>query len=134
MYPNEFGQVWYYFEQDLDYPLSIFDREDVMDVFEGGYDILVLPEGRYGFSEEEIQAMADWVSGGGKLIAIGSANGSLAGKEAFGLKEKDAPRIRSRKRRSGKNGCSPTAARNGGSSKASSPVPLSRWRWTLPTR
>ncbi|MGB3800556.1 MAG: M14 family metallopeptidase [Lewinella sp.] len=91
VYANDFGQVWYYFEQDLDYPLSIFYRDDVMSVFEGDYDVLVLPEGRYNFTEEETTAMASWVAGGGKLIAIGSANSSLAGKDGFGLKQKDAP-------------------------------------------
>ena len=90
IYSNEFGQVWYYFEQVLDYPLSIFHREDVVDVFDGDYDILVLPEGRLNFSEGELEAMASWVRGGGKLIALGAANGSLAGTEAFGLKDKEA--------------------------------------------
>ena len=90
IYPNEFGQVWYFFEQDLEYPLSIFEREDLMGIVEGDYDILVLPEGRYNFSEAETEALTGWVRGGGKLIAIGSANGSLAGKDGFGLKNKEA--------------------------------------------
>ncbi|NJB87234.1 hypothetical protein GGR26_003014 [Lewinella marina] len=90
VYSNEFGQVWYYFEQDLDYPLSIFHREDVMEIFEGDYDILVLPEGRLNLTDAEKEAMAGWVRGGGKLIAIGEANGSLAGAAGFGLKRKEA--------------------------------------------
>ncbi|WP_116126300.1 M14 family metallopeptidase [Lewinella sp. IMCC34183] len=89
--PNDFGQAWYYFEQELEYPVSIFYREDLGSMLAGDYDVLVLPQGRYGFSEGELGDLRDWVSGGGKLIALGGANGSLAGKEGFGLKEKDAP-------------------------------------------
>ncbi|MBB4080896.1 hypothetical protein GGR28_003535 [Lewinella aquimaris] len=89
IYSNEFGQVWYYFEQDLEYPISIFHREDVEDVFTGDYDVLVLPEGRYSFSDDELSSMTDWVRSGGKLIAIGAANGSLAGQEGFGLTNKE---------------------------------------------
>ncbi len=87
---NDFGQVWYYFEQVLEYPINIFYRDDVSTVFDGDYDILILPEGRYGFTADELETMNAWVSGGGKLIALGGANASLAGKEGFGLKEKDA--------------------------------------------
>ncbi len=84
-----FGQVWYYFEQELDYPLSIFYRDALQDVVDGDYDILILPDGRYNFTDDELTALSGWVGGGGKLIAIGSANASLAGKDGFGLKEKE---------------------------------------------
>ncbi|MCP9234339.1 M14 family zinc carboxypeptidase [Lewinella sp. JB7] len=90
VFNNEFGQVWYYFEQDLEYPVSVFHREDVNEVFDGDYDVLVLPEGRYAFTDEELSSLTAWVRGGGKLIAIGAANGSLAGREGFGLTNKEA--------------------------------------------
>ena len=88
IYANEFGQVWHYFEQSLDYPLSIFYREQLDEVTSGDYDVLLLPEGRYSFTDDELAELRDWVRGGGKLIAIGAANASLAGQEGFGLKEK----------------------------------------------
>lgn len=38
------------------------------------YDVLILPEGRYGsFSESDWSRINDWVSNGGKLIAIQGA-------------------------------------------------------------
>ncbi|CAH1001100.1 hypothetical protein LEM8419_02041 [Neolewinella maritima] len=89
VYNNEFGQVWYYFEQALDYPVSVFHREDMDDIFDGDYDVLVLPEGRYNFTDTELVALTGWVRAGGKLISIGAANGSLADKEGFGLKKKE---------------------------------------------
>ena len=90
VYNNEFGQVWYHFEQELEYPISVFHREDMGEIFLGDYDVLVLAEGRYSFTDEELSGLTDWVRGGGKLIALGAANGSLAGKEGFGLKDKEA--------------------------------------------
>ena len=88
VYSNDFGQVWHYFEQVLDYPLSIFYRERLDEVLTDDYDVLILPEGRYGFTEDELGDLHSWVRSGGKLIAIGQATGELAGKEGFGLKEK----------------------------------------------
>ena len=89
VYNNEFGQVWYYFEQELDYPVSVFHREDITSIFAGDYDVLVLPEGRYNFTESELEGLTTWVRGGGKLISLGAANSSLVGKEGFGLQDKE---------------------------------------------
>ncbi|OAV45968.1 M14 metallopeptidase family protein [Lewinella sp. 4G2] len=85
--PNQFGQVWWYFERELDYPASVFRPEDVDDVLSGDFDVLVLPEGRYDFGKvaNELQT---WIKAGGKLIAIGSANASLQKMDGFDLKKK----------------------------------------------
>lgn len=84
---NSFGQVWYYFEQRLGYPLSIYDADNIgsMDLHE--YNTLILPEGRYRLGENTLEDIQDWISGGGRLIALGFANSSLAGKPGFNLKE-----------------------------------------------
>lgn len=87
--PNQFGQVWYYFEQDLKYPVSIFYPDNISSIAAGDYDILVLPDGRYDLSGSE-EALTDWVRGGGKLIAIGNANGSLSRLDGFSLARKEA--------------------------------------------
>ena len=84
---NQFGQVWWYFEQELRHPVSIFYPEDVSDVFAGDYDVLIMPSGRYKL-KEQVAELTEWVRGGGKLIAIGGANASLAGLEGFDLKKK----------------------------------------------
>lgn len=85
--PNQFGQVWYYFEQDLGYPVSIFYPDNISSVARGDYDILILPDGRYNLSGSE-KTLAEWVRSGGKLIAIGNANGSLSRLESFSLANK----------------------------------------------
>jgi len=87
--PLQFGQVWYFFEQELKYPVSIFNAEDLGDVADGDYDILVMPSGRYDLEQAE-STLAGWVRDGGKIIAIERANRSLSGLEAFSLARKDS--------------------------------------------
>ncbi|PHI21066.1 zinc carboxypeptidase [Lewinellaceae bacterium SD302] len=88
---NEFGQIWYYFEQDLGYPISIYNFDDLGRLANDDVDVLILPEGYFNFSESQLSSLRDWVRGGGKLIAIGSATRALAGAEGFGLKYKESP-------------------------------------------
>ena len=84
---NGFGQVWYYFEQRLGYPVSIYDADAIGRIDLDYYNTLILPEGRYRLSESNLKDIQSWVSGGGRLIAIGYANSSLAGKSGFNLTE-----------------------------------------------
>jgi hypothetical protein len=47
----------------------------------------VITDGYYGFSDGQLKTIQAWVSNGGKLISVGSANRSFADKEGFGLKK-----------------------------------------------
>jgi len=85
--PNQFGQVWYYFEQDLKYPVSIFNTEDISDIAAGDYDIIVMPSGYYNLSGAADE-LKSWVRAGGKIIAIENANRSLSSLDGFNLKRK----------------------------------------------
>ena len=82
---NEFGQVWYFLEQDLRYPLSVLDagRMDRYDL--NAYNVLILPEGRYRLSEAVWEKISAWVNAGGRLIAIGEALGTLEDRKGFSL-------------------------------------------------
>lgn len=82
---NGFGQVWYYFEQRLGYPIGIYDADAINRIDLDDYNILIMPEGRYRLGESELKEIQGWVSGGGRLIALGFANASLAGKSGFNL-------------------------------------------------
>ena len=84
---NEFGQVWFYFDHELGYPATIIDAGQLARFDLGDYNTLVLPEGHFGFSDDVLKKISTWVNGGGKLIAIGAANRSLADKEGFALKK-----------------------------------------------
>ncbi|PTX42412.1 zinc carboxypeptidase [Christiangramia gaetbulicola] len=84
-----YGEIWYFFEQDLNYPVTpinteYFDRVDLNDL-----DVLIMPEGWYSdfLDEKTFDKISSWVSNGGKLIAIGNAVGSFNEKEGFGISE-----------------------------------------------
>lgn len=84
-YTNEFGQVWFYFDEDIDYPATIIDADQLGRTDLHDYNVIVLPEGRFNFDEGTLKKLSSWISGGGKLIAIGAANRSLSGKDGFSL-------------------------------------------------
>ncbi len=55
------------------------------------FDVMVMPSGYYGdtFDEDGLNRIKSWVRDGGTLIALQGANGVLAGKDGFALKEKE---------------------------------------------
>ena len=84
-----FGEVWYFFEQDLNYPVTpietnYFNRVDLSD-----FDVLIMPEGWYTefLKEDNLERISSWVNSGGKLIAIGEAVSNFVDKEGYGIKE-----------------------------------------------
>ncbi len=84
-YSNEFGQVWFYFDREIEYPATIVDADRLSRIELKNFDVLVLPEGRFNFDEATLDKLNDWVSAGGRLLAIGSANLSLSAKKGFNL-------------------------------------------------
>ncbi|BDD07824.1 peptidase M14 [Fulvitalea axinellae] len=87
--PNRFGELWHYFERNLAYPVTVLDTDYFAKVNLDSYDVLILPDGYYsstlgGNGSERIR---DWVSDGGKLIAIQGAVEALVSDGKFGLKE-----------------------------------------------
>ncbi|TXH59937.1 MAG: zinc carboxypeptidase [Bacteroidia bacterium] len=69
------GEVWSYFDNILKYPVSMVNVEDVNRINWAATDVLILPEGGYGFlmnktSETQLQ---NWIKAGGKLIAMEGA-------------------------------------------------------------
>ena len=96
---NDYGQVWYFMEQELEYPLTVVAPESVGSLDLDEYTILVLPSGFYNFSDNEQKKLMDWVGKGGRIVAISGALRNFADKEGLQLKrkvqekkEEDAPR------------------------------------------
>jgi hypothetical protein len=72
------GEVWYYFEQVLNYPVTLINAADAGRMNWSNYDVVILPDGGYRFLSEKASADAlkAWVTAGGKLIAMeGAVNG-----------------------------------------------------------
>ncbi|MFD1095413.1 M14 family metallopeptidase [Salegentibacter chungangensis] len=87
-----FGETWHFFEQQLNYPVTPISTDYFKDISLHQFDILVMPSGSYSslFDEELKAKLKDWISSGGKLIAIGEAVEKFAGKEGFSLKKNKA--------------------------------------------
>lgn len=85
VFDNEFGQVWYYFEQDLGYPVSVFNAGSLGRIPFDDYNLLILPEGQYNLDDQTLTKLNTWISGGGTVIAIGYALESLQDKKGFSL-------------------------------------------------
>ncbi|TKD62383.1 M14 family metallopeptidase [Flavobacterium sp. ASW18X] len=87
----QFGEVWHFFEQQLNYPVTILNEAYFKNIDLDAYDVLILPNGRYNsyLDETTMAELKDWVKAGGKLIAMGGALKSLTGSNGFGLKIKE---------------------------------------------
>lgn len=85
-----FGEIWHYFETELQYPLTILDSDYFSSVNFSKYDVIILPNGYYSrvLNKNTLDKLSTFVSSGGTLIAIGSALNSFADKKGFALTEK----------------------------------------------
>ncbi len=87
--PNAAGEVWHMFEQQLNYPLSLINAEEVDGSALKGIDVLIVPDGSYKFLKDKDAAaeVKMWVQQGGKIIAIDNAASQIA-KADWGIKLK----------------------------------------------
>ncbi|GGH02283.1 peptidase M14 [Polaribacter pacificus] len=85
-----FGEIQYFFEQELKYPYTAINSDDFSTSMLDNYHTLILPNGSYGsvFGKSQLEALKSWVRKGGKVIAIGNANRLFAGQSGFGLTSK----------------------------------------------
>ncbi|MBT8245086.1 MAG: zinc carboxypeptidase [Winogradskyella sp.] len=85
-----YGAIWHFFEQQLKYPITSINTDNLSRTNLDKYNILIMPSGYYGriLNENNMKDLKDWVRSGGKVIAIDAALRSFAGKEGFGLKYK----------------------------------------------
>ena len=82
-----FGQIWYFFEQNLNYPISIFNADQLGNLSLSDFNLLILPEGRFSVDTKLATKLNNWISGGGRLIAVGNSVNALVGKNGFSLKK-----------------------------------------------
>lgn len=88
--PFALGEVRYFLEQEIDYPATLIDVEQLGNARLYDYDVLVMPGGSYSGlrGEGKLEELKNWIRGGGRLIALESALDLLSGDEDFGLVEK----------------------------------------------
>ena len=87
VYSNSYGQIWHFFEQTLQYPLHTLEANNWGRANLTSYNTLILPEGRYRFSNSDKEKLKNWINQGGRVIAIGSANRLFANESGYALTE-----------------------------------------------
>ncbi|MBE9602951.1 M14 metallopeptidase family protein [Pedobacter sp. MC2016-24] len=81
------GEIWHFFEQDLNYPLSMIGSQDIGNLDINRINTLILPD---GFYPEDINGkLEDWIKLGGKLILFEDAISSVMGKKPFEIQKKE---------------------------------------------
>ncbi len=83
-----FGEIWHFFEQQLHYPLTVLHENYFNRVDLSNYEVLILPGGN-GYESfidgDMLEKLKEWVSNGGRLIAMGKAISSLDGEDGFSV-------------------------------------------------
>ena len=87
--PNAAGEVWHLFEQQLNYPISLINADEIDGASLKNIDVLILPDGGYKFLKDKDAAaeIKTWVQQGGKIIALDNAVSQIA-KAEWGMKLK----------------------------------------------
>ncbi len=86
-----FGEIWHFFERQLNYPVTVIGADYLDRVNLSDYDVFILPGGsgyKKFINEKRLGNLKRWVSHGGKLIAMDGAIDGLTGDEGFGAKVK----------------------------------------------
>ena len=83
------GEVWHLFEQQLDYPVTLINADEIDGAALKNIDVLILPDGNYKFfnDKDATAEIKQWVQQGGKIIAIENAAAQIA-KADWGIKLK----------------------------------------------
>jgi hypothetical protein len=70
--PHSFGEIWHFFDQELQYPVTIINTGDIGQLNFFDFDVMVLPSGRYGdlFTGRNADRLYDWLNRGGRLVAV----------------------------------------------------------------
>jgi hypothetical protein len=85
--PGSVGEVWHFFDQLIDYPVTLINSTDISQIEWNKFDVIIMANGSYRFLNDKTSAdqLENWITKGGKLIAFEGAVAQLA-KFDWGLK------------------------------------------------
>lgn len=89
---NSFGHTWYFFEQELNYPVTPIPLERLNRIRLNDYTTLIVPNGSYNIPDPIMKAIEEWVKQGGRLIAFDGGVKAFSDKDNFDLKTKSEPK------------------------------------------
>jgi hypothetical protein len=87
--PPAVGEVWYYFDQEIKYPVTLINLSDLNRARLSDFDVIIMPNGNYRFLNDKAAAeqFKNWIEMGGRVIALENAVSQLA-KTDWGIKSK----------------------------------------------
>ncbi|MBS1631704.1 MAG: zinc carboxypeptidase [Bacteroidetes bacterium] len=83
------GEVWYFFEQQINYPVTLINAADAGRINWDDYDVMILPSGSYRFLSDKtsLKSLKGRIRKGGRVVALENAVAQLANAD-FGIKIK----------------------------------------------
>jgi len=83
------GEVWFYFDQLINYPVTLINAKNAGSINWDDYDVVIMPDGNYGFlaDKSEVDQFKNWINNGGHVIAMEGAVAQLSRLD-WGLKSK----------------------------------------------
>ncbi|GJM62417.1 M14 family zinc carboxypeptidase [Persicobacter diffluens] len=84
---TSYGSLWHYMDFDINYPFTGIDIHRLNSAALNSHDVLILPDGNYrALSESQKSQIHQWISNGGKLIAIRHAIRLFKDQEGYSVK------------------------------------------------
>ncbi|WP_293302465.1 M14 metallopeptidase family protein [Pedobacter sp. UBA4863] len=84
------GEVWHFFEQELNHPLSILNVSAAANLDVNKVNTLIVPDGYY--ADKLAEQLVPWLNAGGKLILLEDAIAAFVGKKPYQVKRKEEPK------------------------------------------
>jgi Zinc carboxypeptidase len=90
-YSIAFGEIWHYFDKQLEYPNTVIDIEMLGNIELAQFTTIILPNGAYSkaLNDKILVELNDWIMAGGRLIVMENAMKSFIDKPGFDLKKKE---------------------------------------------
>ena len=88
---NAAGEIWHFFEKELNYKITLVNANDFNRINWSDVDVVIMPDGRYKFltEKENAKQFEQWISNGGRVVALESAVAQLSKQEWSALKSKN---------------------------------------------
>ena len=87
--PYNYGEIWYFFEKQLKYPLIQIPENKLSEALKS-LSTLIIPSGSHKLfkSKEKTKLLTEWIKSGGKIIVIGRSLDVLIENKIFEIQKK----------------------------------------------
>lgn len=70
--PNAAGEIWFFFEKELNYKITLINAGDFNRIDLNRFDVLILPDGKYKFlnNKDDADRFRQWIEDGGRVVAL----------------------------------------------------------------